>query len=114
MVGTGEFTKTALAGKKFSDASVAYDAALIKADGTYSAALINFSDALYSTQYNCVGYLSFTWADMTITIYTGYDSGNARSLQDVAQRCIDDPKYDYTDYMTILETFAAGSPVAPQ
>ena len=96
---------------KYSDSTTE---AVIKDDGTYSAALIKFAAEQYAKEFACVGYLVATkdGAD-DIVLYTAYDADNARSLAYVANEALkDNANGQYNAYKTILETFAAALPVA--
>ena len=80
--------------------------AVIKTDGTYSAALINFAENQYSKNIACVGYIEATKDGETIYFYTAYDADNARSIEYVANAALEDTTVDYSAYTEILNTFA--------
>lgn len=79
---------------------------VIKANGTYSAALINFAVEQYSKNIACVGYIEATKGGETIYFYTAYDAANARSVAQVANAALEDETVDYSAYTEILNTFA--------
>ena len=99
------FNKATLdaAGVRYSDST---QDAFIKANGTYSAALINFAVEQYSKNIACVGYIEATKGGETIYFYTAYDADNARSVAQVANAALEDETVDYSAYTEILNTFA--------
>ena len=105
-VNVTNFTKETLnaMGEKFSDSK---NAATVKNDGTYAAALINFSAEQYATEFACVGYLVATKGNETITFYTAYDADNARSIEYVANAALaDNENGQYDNYLDVLNAFA--------
>lgn len=119
-VNATNFTKESLdaMGEKFSDSMGEKfpdpeNAAKVKDDGTYAAALINFSAEQYATEFACVGYLVATNGEETITLYTAYDADNARSIAYVADAALkDNANGQYNAYKTVLESFAQWLPAA--
>jgi hypothetical protein len=109
-VNATNFNKEALTamGEKFSDSnSKSKTPATVKQDGTYAAALINFSAEQYATKFACVGYLVATKGNETITFYTAYDADNARSIEYVANAALkDNANGQYDNYLDVLNAFA--------
>lgn len=118
MLGEGELTLEALAGKEESKDylnivnSGWLNAATAEADGYYqfSGAIVNIKTANYDRNFSAVGYFTVTYENgETANFYGGYKAANATSVKTVATKALEDlaanpDKYNATE-KAILESY---------
>lgn len=75
----------------------------------YTMAIVDLTEEHYGIAYSARGYLEVAYADgVTQKIYTDYiKDDNSRSIAQTAQNLIDKGATEYSDYMSILESYAA-------
>lgn len=118
MLGEGELTLEALAGKEESKDylnivnSGWLNAATAETDGYYqfSGAIVNIKTANYDRNFSAVGYFTVTYENgETANFYGGYKAANATSVKTVATKALEDlaanpDKYNATE-KAILESY---------